>query len=209
MSEVVKSRTVGIVDYLAGNIYSLGNALEYVGARVVPVRSQKDMMSCTHLVLPGVGAFGFCADRLRASKLTPNLRHWAFDLQRPLLGICVGMQMLGDSSEESPNQSGLGWIGGNIERLHAEPSVHVPHVGWNTVSFVRAYGEFCSGDKVDFYFDHSFAYGQPRIGDVVGYAMHGREFSAVIQRDNVTAVQFHPEKSQAAGLRVLSGFLRQ
>jgi glutamine amidotransferase len=207
MGQAVENRTVGIIDYDAGNTHSLESAFEYVGAHVVRVRTEGDMVKCTHLVLPGVGAFGFCAERLDASGITPGLRHWALELGRPLLGICVGMQLLGDHSEESPGRSGLAWIGGEISRLSPKPQVRVPHVGWNAVRFERSFGMFAPGSKADFYFDHSFAYGEPRTGEVIGYCKHGREFSAHIEKDNITAVQFHPEKSQESGLRFLNGFL--
>jgi glutamine amidotransferase len=202
-------RTVGIVAYQAGNIRSLESAFEHIGARVVRVRERGDMDACTHVVLPGVGAFGFCAQRLQDSHLTPALEAWALEQRRPLLGICVGMQLLGDRSEESPAATGLGWIGGEITRLTVHEGVRVPHVGWNSVHFRHAAAGFAAGDEADFYFDHSFAYGAPTRGSVLGECRHGRRFSAIVARDNITAVQFHPEKSQTAGLRFLSGFLAQ
>jgi glutamine amidotransferase len=204
-----RNRTVGIIDYHAGNIRSIENAFEHIGVHVVRIGSEADMERCTHLVLPGVGAFGFCAEQLQASGITPGLQQWVFDLRKPLLGICVGMQLLGDRSEESPDQPGLAWVGGDIKRLRSEATVRVPHVGWNAVHFERPFGKFASGSQADFYFDHSFAYGEPRTGGVVGYCEHGIRFSAHIEMENITAVQFHPEKSQASGLRFLDGFLAQ
>lgn len=205
----VANPIVGLVDYHAGNVRSIENALQHIGAEVRRVRASADLDYCSHAVMPGVGAFGFCAQRLAASGITPTLERWALKQRRPLLGICVGMQLLGDSSEESPGVPGLGWIGGKIERLTASPGIRVPHVGWNAVQFEHAYGTFAVGAQADFYFDHSFAYRAPRIGSTVGCAAHGEHFSAIVQRDNITAVQFHPEKSQAAGLRFLSAFLTQ
>lgn len=207
MTTSAQQRVVGVVDYQAGNIQSIENAFLHVGAKVVRVRSSVELEECTHVVLPGVGAFGFCAEHLTASGLLSHLRRWVFDDRRPLLGICVGMQMCGDSSEESPGVAGLGWIGGEIRRIPVLPEVRVPHVGWNAVQFERTYGSFGAGDAADFYFDHSFAYHEPTMGRTVGSCMHGVRFSAIIERDNVTAVQFHPEKSQAAGLRFLEAFL--
>lgn len=207
MGQLRSSRTAGIIDYRAGNIRSLESAFEHIGAQVMRVQSAEDMSSCTHLVLPGVGAFGFCADRLEKSGIIPGLHHWAFELKKPLLGICVGMQLLADRSEESPGRRGLGWIGGDVKRLCPEAKVRVPHVGWNSIRFKRSFGKFEAGSNVDFYFDHSYAYGQPRTGDVIGDCEHGVRFNAHIEKDNITAVQFHPEKSQASGLRFLEGFL--
>lgn len=204
-----RAPAVGIVEYQAGNIQSIENAFASVGATVLRIRSGGDLASCTHVVLPGVGAFGFCAQRLAASNLTADLQRWAFDERRPLLGICVGMQLLGDASEESDNARGLGWIGGAVTRMPAGAGVRVPHVGWNSVQFEHDYGTFRAGDRADFYFDHSFAYHDPRLGRTIGSCLHGVHFSAMIQRDNIAAVQFHPEKSQSAGLRLLQGFLAQ
>jgi glutamine amidotransferase len=118
------------------------------------------------------------------------------------------MQLLADGSEESPEARGLGWIGGRVRRIPAiDPAVRVPHVGWNAVTFERPWGEFRVGDEADFYFDHSFAYTDLSDGAAVGVCEHGIRFVAVVQRGSIVAVQFHPEKSQAAGMRVLRGFL--
>ena len=201
------TRVVGIVDYGAGNIQSIENAFDYVGAAVRRIRSGEELAGCTHAVLPGVGAFGFCAERLQASGLIPDLRSWALEKGKPLLGICVGMQLLGDRSDESPGIAGLGWIGGEVRRLGGGPGVRVPHVGWNSVHFQHAFGTFAPGDAADFYFDHSFAYDEPREGRAVGQCLHGVSFNAVLERRNIVAAQFHPEKSQSAGLRFLESFL--
>lgn len=199
---------IGIVDYQAGNIRSIANAFEHQGVRVVYVRSQTDLQGVSHVVLPGVGAFGHCADMLRKSDLTPAVEYCAFTLKKPTLGICVGMQLLADSSDEMGLQQGLGWIGGEVRRLQAvDPKVRIPHVGWNTAVFSRPFGSFCAGEGADFYFDHSFAYRQPRLGEPVAVCTHGEQFCAVVARDNIVAAQFHPEKSQGAGMRFLKAFL--
>jgi glutamine amidotransferase len=200
---------VGIVDYQAGNIHSIDNAFASLGARTLRVRRADDVGSCTHLVLPGVGAFGFCTERLAASGLTAALRHWVFEDKHPMLGICVGMQMLADSSEESPEARGLGWVGGSVRRIAPAPGIRVPHVGWNSVKFEAEFGEFGAGASADFYFDHSFAFHQPREGMTLGHCDHGESFSAVVRRDNLIGAQFHPEKSQSSGMRFLRAFLAQ
>jgi imidazole glycerol-phosphate synthase subunit HisH len=199
---------VGIIDYGAGNLRSIENAFEHLGARVLLVRTPGDVAGATHLLLPGVGAFGFCAERLRASGLIPAIEYWAFTERRPLLGICVGMQLLADDSDELGAQVGLGWMGGPVRLLQsADPLVRIPHVGWNTARFEASFGDFRAGDEADFYFDHSYAYRMPRQADMLATCWHGEAFNAALRRDNLVAAQFHPEKSQAAGMRFLRGFL--
>jgi glutamine amidotransferase len=201
---------VGVVSYQAGNIRSIVNAIEHLGATALPVSSSADLERATHLLLPGVGAFGYCADRLRASGLQPSLERWLLQEQRPMLGICVGMQLLADWSEELGHQQGLGWGGGSVRRLRPESvTTRVPHVGWNTVHFEEDYGEFKCGDSVDFYFDHSYAYQDPNPAHRLASCTHGQTFCAAIRRGPLVAAQFHPEKSQTAGMRFLRSFLMQ
>lgn len=204
----VRDRLVGIVDYQAGNIRSIESAFEYLGARVSRIEREADLAPATHILLPGVGAFGHCAAKLRATGLVPGLERAILGGGKPMLGICVGMQLLSDSSEELGGHEGLGWIGGTVREIRpARAGERVPHVGWNDVRFTEPFGDFATGDSADFYFDHSFAYHDPRNGTAIGLCDHGGPFAAVIRRDNLVAAQFHPEKSQASGLRFLTGFL--
>lgn len=200
--------SVGIVDYQSGNIRSVANAVEHAGGEVVSVRAPADAADCTHLILPGVGAFGFCAERLRASGLLPRVERWALEERRPLLGICVGMQLMADVGEEQGRHAGLGWMGGTVRLLEKPPGsdLRIPHVGWNNVTFSEPLGQFRAGEEVDFYFDHSFALDAPARGRLVGVCEHGQPFSAIVTRENIMAVQFHPEKSQTAGMRLLQTF---
>ncbi len=200
---------VGVVYYNSGNIRSVVNAVESVGAVARQVSDPGQLKGCSHLILPGVGAFGFCAERLRESGMLPALETWVVQSGKPLLGICVGMQLMADSSEEQGLHTGLGWIGGRVRKLEkcSDAGIRVPHVGWNEVVFGESFGLFRAGECVDFYFDHSFAYCGPASGMELGVCNHGRQFSAIIRKDNIVAVQFHPEKSQAAGMRFLESFL--
>lgn len=200
--------SVAIVDYQAGNIQSIANAFERLGARVVLASDRDAIDAASHVVLPGVGAFGYCAARLRDSGLVPAVERAVFEKRMPVLGICVGMQLLADVGEEIGRHTGLGWAGGTVRALVASPpGVRVPHVGWNDVTFEQPFGDYAVGSAADFYFDHSFAFYEPTHAEIVGSCEHGSRFAAVIRRDNLVASQFHPEKSQRAGLRFLSGFL--
>jgi glutamine amidotransferase len=200
--------TVGVVDYGAGNLRSIGNAFDHLAVAVKRVEGASELAGISHVVLPGVGAFGFCAARLRASGMLPALEQWSLADGKPLLGICVGMQLLADFSEELGTQQGLGWGGGSVLALDPVAGVaRVPHVGWNSVAFIEDCGEFRSGEGADFYFDHSFAYQDPSRATVVATCTHGRAFAAIIRRGNILAAQFHPEKSQSSGMRFLRSFL--
>ena len=205
---MVSAPTVGVVEYHAGNVRSIANALEHLGARVEMINTAHQLRSCSHVLLPGVGAFRYCADRLRESGLLPALEQWALRDGRPMLGICVGMQLLADWGDELGGSPGLGWIGGSIVKLPADgPHCRIPHVGWNDIEFQLPFGDFRVGEHADFYFDHSFALDQPTRAQIMATCQHGRAFPAVIARDALVAAQFHPEKSQTAGLRFLSAFL--
>jgi glutamine amidotransferase len=204
-----RSHLVGIVDYQAGNVHSIQSAFEFLGARTVPIRTEADIEQVTHILLPGVGAFGHCAEKLQATGLAPSLLRSVSEEGKPLLGICVGMQLLADFGEELGGAQGLGWMGGTVSAMTAAPpAVRVPHVGWNDVRFEEEFGDFAAGDSADFYFDHSFAYRDPRDGRVVGSCDHGGRFAAILRNGNLVAAQFHPEKSQTSGLRFLTGFLK-
>lgn len=201
-------KSVGIVDYGAGNIRSIENAFDHVGARVFKVSDSADAARATHLVLPGVGSFGYCRDRLEESGLIPTLKQWAIDEQKPLLGICVGFQLLAEYSMEHGQHEGLGWIKGRVLPLPSgNRRARVPHVGWNNIVFKKAFGRFGAGADIDFYFDHSFALFDTDEEQVIASCTHGTEFTTLVQRGNIVASQFHPEKSQDAGLDLLSGFL--
>ena len=199
---------VGIVDYQAGNIHSVENAFDHLGARTMRVRHEADLHRISHVVLPGVGAFAHCARQLDASGLIPSLDQAVRVEGKPMLGICVGMQLLADHGEELEGHAGLGWVGGRVRALPPRaPLTRVPHVGWNEVTFEDDFGGYRTGDSADFYFDHSFAYHDPTHGQVLGSCEHGTRFAAIVRNANIVAAQFHPEKSQSAGLRFLESFL--
>ncbi len=199
-----------LIDYGIGNIRSLEKAFQAVG--VEPVRSDDPdaIARAECLVLPGVGAFGSCAAELRRRRLVEPILD-AVAAGTPLLGVCVGMQLLFEASEELGEHAGLGLLPGRVVRFNPEaddgaPPLKVPHMGWNTVRATRAHPLLDGiADGAHFYFVHSF-YAAARDPDVLGAATYGVTFPAVVQREHVMGVQFHPEKSQEAGLRLLRNF---
>ena len=198
---------IGIVDYGMGNLRSVEKALQAVGAETRFIDSPSSLGSITGIVLPGVGAFTDCVQNLRATGLWDPIREW-IAADRPFFGICLGYQMLFDESEEGPGIAGLGVFQGRVEKfVPADPSQKVPQMGWNSVEIVRpsAFTEgVVSGDHV--YFVHSY---YPRPADPALVAMkttYDVPFASAIEKGNLFATQFHPEKSQRVGLTLLRNF---
>ena len=197
-----------IVNYGLGNVQAIANIYKSKNVPVSIASTAEALRGADHIILPGVGAFGYCAERLRGSGFLPALTDWTLVQRRPILGICVGMQLLADTSEELGEQQGLGWLGGKVQKLvSTRAEVRIPHVGWNEVSFQDDFGECARGSAPDFYFDHSYAYMVPVHGTVLGTCEHGQTFCAAVRHHNILGVQFHPEKSQEAGRRFLRAFL--
>lgn len=199
------SGSIGVVDYGSGNLRSVCKALEACGAATSLVTGASQLGGLDAVVVPGVGSFGDCAANLRATGLWDPLREW-IDSGRPYLGICLGYQLLFDSSEESPGVNGLGVLPGTVIRF-SDPGLKVPHMGWNSLSGMR--GPLFQGlpEDTSFYFVHSYF---PVPGDsttVSSTCDYGSPFAASISQGALHATQFHPEKSQEAGLAVLGNFL--
>jgi len=195
---------VAVVDYGAGNLVSMDQALDRVGAEVVFVRDAEAFRDVDAIVVPGVGAAGPAMERLRRRGLVDPILAW-IAAGRPLLGICLGLQLLFEASDEDGAET-LGVIPGRTRRLVDAPTL--PHIGWNQVDRVRAHPVFDGiAPGADFYFVHSFA-GVPdptTAADVVlTRTTHGGTFVSAIARDNLLGVQFHPERSGADGLRLLA-----
>ena len=198
------SASVAVLDYGSGNLHSVSRALAHVGADVCVVDQPEDVAGDAVLI-PGVGHFGQCARALRAAGFEAPIRSAVSD-GRPVIGVCVGMQILFEASEED-DEPGLGILPGVVRRL--PETVRVPHMGWNTVSWAGRRHPFVADipDQTSFYFVHSYA---PDLGaDVVGATEHGRTFAAVVARDTVFATQFHPEKSGDAGLQLYANIVRE
>jgi len=203
----MKQPNIVIADYGVGNIDSVWNAVAALGYRRVSLSSSPDLLNgADAIILPGVGAFAECAAQLKQRHLDELLAEAVLGRRRPLLGICVGMQLLASFSEEGGRHEGLGWIPGAVRRLQLPAGLAVPHVGWNDIRPVRREPIFASlGDAPDFYFDHSYHF-QCEAKHVLAYCEYGVEVVAAVQREHIFGVQFHPEKSQNNGLKLFRAF---
>ncbi len=205
---------VGVVDYGVGNLGSVVRALEELRVAPVLLGRPNDMRATDRLILPGVGNFADCARLLEAGGWTAALHDAVKGCGRPLLGVCVGMQLLADSSTEGVseglNSPGLGLIPGQVRHLRSFGCTHrVPHVGWNGITRMRADDHLFQAipDGTDFYFVHSYAFAPEDFDDVLATTDYGVPITAAVRRGHVWGTQFHPEKSSRAGFRLLKNFV--
>jgi imidazole glycerol-phosphate synthase subunit HisH len=198
---------IAVVDYGMGNRRSVQKALEHVGARASITRGLDELRACDGLAVPGVGAFPLAMSNLRRLGLAREIRDRAAE-GLPVLGICLGMQLLFDGSEEIERTEGLGLIAGEVKPIQTA-GLRVPHIGWNEVSFERA-SALTAGlpaDGCPFYHVHSLAAHPRDRADLIGSTEYGERFATIVERDSVFGVQFHPEKSSTHGLRMLQNFV--
>ncbi len=200
---------VSLIDYGAGNLRSVANALAALGIEPQVVAAAPDLTDSTHLVLPGVGAFGDCMAQLAERGLIDPIRAWVA-AGKPYLGICLGYQILFDGSDESPGVPGLGMVRGTVRRFADAPGLKIPHMGWN--SAVPRHPDRGTwqglGSEPYFYFVHSYFPVPDDDGIVAATTSYGTDtFAAAIEMPNLLACQFHPEKSQDAGQRIIRNFL--
>jgi len=200
---------VALVDYGAGNLRSVANALCELGVDPVIAASPDDLAGATHLILPGVGSFGDCMEQLASRDLLTAIRDWV-TAGKPYFGICLGYQILFDSSEETPGVAGLGIVHGTVRRFKQTPGLKIPHMGWNSVIPRRPESGNWTGLGTEpyFYYVHSY-FPVPDDDEVIAaVTTYGDDtFAAAIERPNLFACQFHPEKSQDAGIRLIRNFL--
>jgi glutamine amidotransferase len=196
---------IAVVDYGIGNLRSAEKALQHLGADAALTSDVGTIERADAVVLPGVGAFGACMHALRAAGLEDVTRAAATD-GRPFLGICIGMQMLFDGSDETPDVAGLGIFSGRVTLLPR--SVRLPQMGWNTLEIAPG-SRLGAGlpDPAWLYFVHSFAAEPADVGVVAAWCEYGRRFPAAVEAGPVWATQFHPEKSGAVGMRMLANFV--
>ena len=195
---------VAIIDYGAGNLHSVCNALAFLGAECEVTSDRDKILSADHVILPGVGSFGDAMRSLEEAGLVETVRE-AADGSRPFLGICLGLQLLFEESEESPGVRGLGVFKGKVVRI-PEAGLKIPHMGWNNITLNKE-SRILPADEPFVYFVHSY-YIQPSDESIISAATeYGAVLPVAVERGNVFATQFHPEKSGDAGMEILKKFL--
>ncbi len=199
--------SIVLVDYGVGNTYSVSNAISYLGYKKIRISDQEQhIREADALILPGVGAFDEAARNLRERKLHLILGEAVLVQKKPILGICVGMQMLAEGSEENGWHEGLNWIPGKVKKLTLPAAFSVPQVGWNNVFIQQKDPLFTrTSENPNFYFDHSYHF-ETTPTYRMAWCDYGMEVTAAVHRDHIFGVQFHPEKSQSSGLKLFRGF---
>ena len=198
---------VAIIDYDAGNIKSVEKAIVLLGREAILTRERDDILAADHVILPGVGAFGDAMDKLHRYGLVSVIRE-AVEEKIPFLGICLGLQLMFESSEEAPGAAGLGLLPGRIVRIPDGENLKIPHIGWNSLRFPnpgRLFQGIAEGSYVYFVHSYYLQAGDPQM--VKAATEYGTLIHASVERDNVFACQFHPEKSSETGLKILQNFL--
>lgn len=197
-----------IVDYGMGNIYSVQSALNYIGIESVYTNDPSIILDSDHILLPGVGSFRVAMNNIHHLGLDKVLKEAVITKQIPILGICLGMQLLGKSSTEEGFTEGLGFFNGYCDRFTASAQIKVPHVGFNDVEYPAQSRLFTGLDNhSDFYFVHSYRMITEEEEESVAYCEYGERFVASFEKGNVMGTQFHPEKSQRNGLTLLQNFI--
>lgn len=198
---------IGVLDYGMGNIASVINTLEYIGKEVAIISSPDDFDGITHLIIPGVGSYKTAMENIHNRGFAEPIKKFA-ESNLPLLGICLGMQLLSTTGSEPTLCNGLNLIPGHVEKI-SEEQIRVPHVGWNNLKIVdedHPLFDFCK-KNIDYYFVHSYRY-IPDINEhIIGTSNYGKEFASIIGKGNIIGIQFHPEKSQKNGLQLLKNFI--
>jgi imidazole glycerol-phosphate synthase subunit HisH len=200
---------IAIIDYKMGNLHSVHKALEFMGADVIVTSNAKEIKEADKIVLPGAGAFTEGMDRLHELGLVEILNEEVIENKKPFLGICLGMHLAASVGEEGGEHEGLGWVDARVVRFDLpDKSLKIPHMGWDDVEFKKEspiFGKLKS--PTTFYFVHSYHFVPENKVVVTGVCDYGGEFVAAVQQENIFLTQFHPEKSQKKGLKVLDNFI--
>ena len=199
---------IALIDYKAGNLNSVAKAFEKIGAKNFITQDPKDLQKADKLLLPGVGSFKEAMKNLKELGFIEALKEQVLVQKKPILGICLGMQLFLERGYEGGVCEGLGFIEGEVVKFEEDLNLKIPHMGWNELEILKQ-DPLYQGieDKSDFYFVHSF-YVQCKDEFVSGKAQYGHKFVASLQKDHIFATQFHPEKSQNLGLKLLENFIR-
>lgn len=199
---------IAIIDYDAGNIKSVEKAVKKLGYECEITRDIESLRKADKLILPGVGSFGDAMGKLNEYGLTEVIRELVLEEKKPFMGICLGLQLIFDSSEESEGVKGLGLLPGKIVRLPEGDNRKIPHMGWNSLDFPKKsilFENVVKGSYV--YFVHSYYLEAEDFGIVAATSEYGATIQAAVEKDNIFATQFHPEKSSSVGLKILNNFL--
>tara|TARA_B100000963_G_C22423911_1_gene578926 strand:- start:52 stop:696 length:645 start_codon:yes stop_codon:yes gene_type:complete len=207
---------IAIIDYRSGNLHSALKSFQAVAsnfknANVKITSCYKDVQAADKVVLPGVGSFSFCKSKLlENTDVYKSLIDVVIEKKKPFLGICVGMQLLATTGHEGQsNNHGLDWICGEVKKIVVEQNLKIPHMGWNNLFFKNSHPLFNDVNPNDhFYFVHSYEFIACTEDDVVATTSHGKNIVAAIAKDNIIGLQFHPEKSQNPGLKIIRNFLK-
>lgn len=201
---------VGIINYGLGNISAFKYAFKKLNCEVNVISNPDDINLCSHLILPGVGAFDYAIELLKSSKMLDVINKNVLFDKKPILGVCVGMQIFFEKSEEG-NNNGLGWIKGNVKKLASSTknTIKLPHMGWNSLENINEKNKLCFNlENDEFYFLHSYHCVPEDKNLIISNTEYGESFCSSVQFENIIGCQFHPEKSHDAGLGIFSNFLR-
>jgi glutamine amidotransferase len=201
--------TIAIIDHGHANIRSVDNMLRWMGERPVIAQTPREMAGCDKIILPGIGAFDAVRTRLAETGFDQAIQEAVIGRERPILGVCVGMQVMTEGSSEG-KKPGFGWFSGSCERFVAPPDekLRIPHMGWSSVAAAPTSYLFSKlSDSARFYFVHSYRLGATRATDVAASCNYGGPFVAAVERGNIFAVQFHPEKSHRFGMALYQAFI--
>ncbi len=198
---------VAVIDYGVSNLKSVVNALEFLGAEVFIAKKAGDLKKAERIILPGVGTFSEGMGNLKKMKLIEPLKQEVIKNKKPFLGICLGMQLLADSGCEGETIKGLGWIKGKVKKFEIN-NLKVPHTGWDDLE-IKKWSYLFRGIEEDknFYFVHSYYFDAEEKNVISATCEYGKKFPAALQKENIFAAQFHPEKSQQNGLKILENYL--
>lgn len=201
---------VGVVDYGMGNLKSVFSAIEYIGSKVMICKYPEDLFKVDYVIIPGVGAIEQCVLKLKESGFTQALNEVVLQQGKPTLGICLGMQVMCKVSHENGENICLGWFDAEVIKLNPSiPTMKVPNIGWNKTYFDQTNKLFQGlPASVDFYFVHSYHAKLSNLNEVAAWYEYDGKVTAAMMKDNIFATQFHPEKSQDVGLRILENFVK-